>query len=237
MNARGFVWGAPGRGLLLAGTALLVSGCATVKQDQFDAEMAQVRAEMRDGNEAVESRLGARIDEAERRMEARIAAVEGELRTLRDEFDVTIERLETALRFNAPVHFAFDDDRVRSEDQAVLERFAAVVRDHYRDATITVEGFTDSAGNADYNRRLGQRRADSVKQFLVGQGLVEEQLRTVSYGEDRNRQIVPGAAGPGTEGWQNRRVAMVIDFAPSGTEGRVAEAGSTTGAGGDSDNP
>lgn len=231
MDIREIVRGAPGRGLLLAGAALIISGCATVKQDQFDAEMTQVRQEMRDGNAAVEQRLGARIDESERRLEARIAAVEGDLRALREEFNVTVERMETALRFNAPVHFAFDDDRVRTEDRAVLERFAAVVRDHYGEATITVEGFTDSAGSPDYNRRLGLRRAESVKQFLAAQGLRESQLRAVSYGEDRERQIVPGAAGPGTEGWQNRRVAMVIDFAPT-SEGRVADAG-TTSTGGD----
>lgn len=215
------------RSVLFVGGALLASGalagCATVKQDQFDAEMAQVRQEMREGNAAVEQRLGARIDGAEQRLEARIAAVETGLRTLQQEFDATVERLETALRFNAPIHFAFDDDRVRPEDEAVLRRFASVVQAHYGEAIITVEGFTDSSGSADYNLRLGQRRAESVKRFLAAEGLAESQLRAVSFGEDRNRQIVPGAAGPGNEGWQNRRVAMVIDFAPPATgERRVA---------------
>jgi outer membrane protein OmpA-like peptidoglycan-associated protein len=128
----------------MAGAALVISGCATVKQDQFDAEMAQVRQEIRQGDETVERQLGQRIDETERRLEARMATLEQALGQLRDEFDVTVERLETAIRFNAPVHFAFDDDQVRTQDREVLDRFASVVQAHYGQATITVEGFTDS---------------------------------------------------------------------------------------------
>ncbi len=37
-------------------------------------------------------------------------------------------------------------------------------------------------------------------------------MRTVSYGKARDRQVVPGAKGPGREGEQNRRVALVIDY-------------------------
>jgi peptidoglycan-associated lipoprotein len=232
MKLRSAPSGRLGRGILLAGTALLVSGCATVKQDQFEAEMAQVRQEMRDGNEAVESRVNQRIDAVEGRLEARIAAVEQALGQLRDEFNVTVERLETAIRFNAPVHFAFDDDQVRTQDREVLDRFAEVVRGYYPSATITVEGFTDPSGSAEYNRRLGLRRAESVMNYLSTRGLHADQMRAVSYGQDQARLIVPGAQGPGEEGWQNRRVAMVIDFHPVGpVQPRVASAGEDNGGG------
>ncbi len=221
------------RALVLAGTAIIVAGCATVKQDQFEAEMAQVRAEIREGDEAVEARLGQRIDQSEARLEARIGQVEQALSDLRGEFEVTVERLESAIRFNAPVHFAFDDDQVRASDRPVLDRFAEVVRQYYPDATITVEGFTDPAGSAEYNRRLGMRRAESVMGYLASQGINSGQMRAVSYGQDQARQVVPGAAGPGEEGWQNRRVAMVIDFAPSTqAQPRVASAGEGEGADG-----
>jgi peptidoglycan-associated lipoprotein len=207
--------GGPGKALMLAGSALILASCATVKQDQFEAEMAQVRAEMQEGDQGVESRLGQRIDQTEARLEARIGAMEQALTDLRGEFEVTVERLETAIRFNAPVHFAFDDDQVRSNDRPVLDRFAEVVMSHYPEATITVEGFTDPSGSAEYNRRLGMRRAESVMSYLSTQGIGSSQMRAVSYGQEQARQIVPGASGPGEEGWQNRRVAMVIDFSPS----------------------
>ncbi|TVP55507.1 MAG: OmpA family protein [Gemmatimonadales bacterium] len=210
-------------GVLLSGTALMLSACAHVKPDEMEAELAQVRAEMRAGDQAVEDRVNARVDQ----VETRLAGLESDLRALRDDFDVTVERLESALRFNTPVHFAFDDDQVRTQDRELLNQFAAVIADYYSDATVTVEGFTDSAGNPEYNKQLGQRRAESVKSYLQTRGLASDRLRAVSYGEAQDRQIVPGARGPGTEGWQNRRVSMVIDFNPqSATMPAVASSGS-----------
>ena len=42
---------------------------------------------------------------------------------------------------------------------------------------------------------------------------IQVRLKSVSYGESRNRQVVPGAKGPGDVGLENRRVALVIDHA------------------------
>jgi peptidoglycan-associated lipoprotein len=58
------------------------------------------------------------------------------------------------------------------------------------------------------------RRAEAVAGYLSSQGALDASfLRAVSYGESRNRQIVPGAQGPGDAGMENRRVALVIDYA------------------------
>jgi len=57
------------------------------------------------------------------------------------------------------------------------------------------------------------RRADAVKAFLVEQGMTGENIRTVSYGESQPRIVAAGEHGPGTAGWQNRRVVIVIDQA------------------------
>jgi peptidoglycan-associated lipoprotein len=217
--------GAAVRGVALASALLIVAGCGYAKQDDVQRDLADLRADMRAemeaGDRAVEERLGSRIDNVDRRIDQ----METALRDLRDEFQVTVERLENAIRFNAPVHFAFDDATVRPQDRPVLDRFAETVRAYYPNASITVEGFTDSAGSASYNQRLGLQRAESVKDYLVASGLSSEQLRAVSYGQAQERQIIPGAAGPGEEGWQNRRVAMVIDFNPEGQAARVASGG------------
>lgn len=212
-------------GLVLAGGALFVSGCATVSPDEMEVELDQLREEMREemrqGDEAVESRVDSRMSE----IEDRLVSLEGDLDQLREDFDVTVERLETALRFNAPVHFAFDEAEVQPEDREVLERFAEVVSQHYEGTTITIEGFADPAGSQAYNEQLGLERAEAVRDFLAGTGLNADQLRAVSYGESSDRQILPGAQGPGEEGWQNRRVSMVIDFAPEQREGTPVMAG------------
>jgi peptidoglycan-associated lipoprotein len=100
-----------------------------------------------------------------------------------------------------------------------LDRFASVVKDYYPAALVTIEGFTDPAGSRAYNMRLGQRRADAVKEYLATAGGFETvQLKAVSYGESSNRQVVPGARGPGDLGVENRRVALVIDHAAIATD-------------------
>ncbi|MEQ9398088.1 MAG: OmpA family protein [Longimicrobiales bacterium] len=204
------------RGARAAWTVLPVlftaTACAHVGQDDFDAGLADLRAEMRaemqEGDEGVARSLGTRIDDVEARMER----FEADLASLEEQFDVTVEQFETALRFDLPVYFDFDAADVGPEGRVVLERFSDVVLRYYPGATVTVEGFTDPAGSAEYNRRLGQRRADAVRAFLVTHGgLAEDHVRAVSYGEERVRLIAPDETGPGRPGWANRRVVTVIE--------------------------
>lgn len=109
-------------------------------------------------------------------------------------------------------HFAVDSAVLAEEDQPLFDDFAQATRDSGSEVLITVEGFADPSGSAAYNKRLGERRADAVREYLVGTGgLSAEQVRTVSYGEDRNRQVREGATGP--EGEVNRRVWLVVDYA------------------------
>jgi peptidoglycan-associated lipoprotein len=211
--------------MVVAAVAMLaIGGCAHVNRDDLAIELDQIRTEIRQGDEGVESRLAQDIQGVEGRvetMETRLASLEGDLRTLEGEFDVAMERFENSIRFSAPVHFAFDDATVRSSDYPVLDRFAEVVQGYYQDATITVEGFTDPSGSVEYNLQLGQRRADAVMGYLATAGIPGDRMRAVSYGEATDRQIMPGAQGPEETGWQNRRVAMVIDFGPSGQQPSV----------------
>jgi peptidoglycan-associated lipoprotein len=210
---------APGMRVPLAGAAILgmamIAGCAAkVTRKDFGAEMVKIREEM----QASERQMGTRIDSVSQLTQdhqRRLDALEQEFRSLREEYNVSIERVRGMLQFNVPVHFGFDRADLRESDRPVLDRFAAVVREHYPDAIVTVEGFTDPAGSATYNRRLGQRRAASVRHYLTGDGqLGADRIKVVSYGEARDRQVEPGAQGP--NGLPNRRVALVIDYAGSG---------------------
>lgn len=214
----------------LAAAGLLASGaCAHVGQDDFDAGLADLRAELRgemqEGDERVATRLDGRIDG----VEARLDQLDRDIEALEREFGVTVERLETALRFQAPVYFGFDEAELNPDARMVLERFADVATSYYPGATITVEGFTDPAGSAEYNRRLGQRRADAVGGFLVSETpLNGERVRAVSYGEDTRRLVAPDGMGPGMAGWENRRVVMVIEHGGAGPAPRITDASGTS---------
>lgn len=199
----------------LFGALLFAGACGHVNQEAFDTEMASIRAEMADADDAVEARLGERIDDVDARtleLARRLDTVEGDLRGLQSDFDVFVERTENALRLHTPVHFEFDDATVRSEDEELLNRIAGILEARYPTAIVTVEGFTDPSGPAEYNLKLGQRRADSVREFLVTHSFfTEDQVRAVSYGEDTRRLVRPDASGPGAAGMENRRVVVVID--------------------------
>ena len=140
-----------------------------------------------------------------------VQGLRGDLRALRTEFGARITAMENSVKFDMPVHFAYDNAAVRTDDEAALARFASVVQKYYGGSTITVEGFADNAGTERYNLALSQRRAAAVRDYLVGHGLEQAQLKAVGYG--KARQVRPGAAGdaPGAE--LNRRVVFVVDAA------------------------
>jgi peptidoglycan-associated lipoprotein len=207
--------------IALGGLGLVagLGGCAAkVTRDDFTAEVVRLREEVQAGDRRLESRIdstGRLVTDHTRRLDA----LDQELQSFRSEYNVSIERMDDMLKFNVPVHFEFDRSELREADRPVLDRFASVVKEYYPGALVTVEGFTDPAGSAAYNRRLGQRRADAVKEYLAAAGGLETaQLKAVSYGESRTRQVVPGATGPGDTGLENRRVALVIDHAAIATD-------------------
>ena len=203
------------RGLGLV-AVLAVAGstgaCKTVSPEDMDASLAALRAEMQqemaEGDAQVTSNVDGRVNGLERRM----AALESDLQAMEREFEVSIARLEDELRFNVPVYFGFDDATVEAEDEEILNRFSTVAQKYYPDAIITVEGFTDPSGDEAYNLWLGEQRATAVATYLTtSTAVTEDRVRAVSYGEDTRRLVMPEGWGPGTEGWENRRVVLVID--------------------------
>ncbi|HEX5436509.1 MAG TPA: OmpA family protein [Gemmatimonadaceae bacterium] len=212
---------------MLATVALvapIMAGCAS--KGFVRKNVAQSLA---DQKAQITSQLGAQIDSsvgAERvaRMAgdstimANVSNLRRDLDSLRTEFGAKITALQTGMQFDIPVTFAFDDATVPDQEKPALDQFARVANKYYPGSTITVEGFADPAGSRAYNRRLSERRASSVKDYLTGQGgLSADQIQTVGYGE--SRQVVKGAEGsqPGAE--KNRRVVFVIETAPEGAAG------------------
>ncbi len=197
--------------LVLAG---MTGACAYVGQERFDTEIESLRRQIEEDDRTERQRIDDLSRHSNERMEElseRLNGLSRSLSELRSEFDVTVERLESAVRFHVPVYFEFDEAALRPQDLPVLDRFSAVVTESYPEALLTVEGFTDPAGSVEYNRALGLRRAEAVRNYLVESGgLSDSRVRTVSYGEDPVRLVTPGQAGA-EKGWENRRVAVVIE--------------------------
>lgn len=194
----------------LLGLALIVAACAHVKRGELDSEVLQLRTEFEAGDAANGARI-ATVEDRVRLIEARLAELNAELSRVETDFGAEIDRLALAIRFNLPVHFGFNSAEVRTQDREILDRFQAVVSEYYPGADVTVEGFTDPKGSAAANLALGQKRADTVRGYLLERGFGAAQVKAVSYGESPDRLLRPKAEGPGEAGIENRRVVLVID--------------------------
>jgi len=104
----------------------------------------------------------------------------------------------------APVFFEFDSAEMSSEGQAVLTKNAETMK-RFQTWVVSIEGHCDERGTAEYNLALGERRALSVRQYLVSLGIAAERLRTVSYGKE-----FPFDPGHGEQSWKNNRRANFV---------------------------
>jgi outer membrane protein OmpA-like peptidoglycan-associated protein len=83
--------------------------------------------------------------------------------------------------------------------------------DKYPDRVVAIEGYTDSVGSEDYNQALSQRRADSVRSYLVRQGI--NSARLTASGMGKTDPVASNESANGRQ--QNRRVAVIINNSPS----------------------
>src|SRR4051812_45337285 len=99
------------------------------------------------------------------------------------------------------VYFDFDSFAVRSDAQPVLAAQAAWLK-RYPAVQVRIEGNADEKGTREYNLALGARRSNSVRDFLISQGIDSNRISTVSYGKEK-----PIDAGSGDEADQHNRNA------------------------------
>jgi outer membrane protein OmpA-like peptidoglycan-associated protein len=117
---------------------------------------------------------------------------------------------EIAVRLINDILFDFNSYALRPESRDTLRELANNFR-QYPDEQISVEGHTDNVGSDDYNQRLSQQRADSVRNYLVDQGVPNERVTSAGFGKSQ-----PKAGNDTPEGRQlNRRVEIHIRSAQS----------------------
>ncbi len=103
------------------------------------------------------------------------------------------------------VFFAFDRSDLDASAVKTLMGQVAWLK-AYPNTQVTIEGHADERGTREYNLALGERRANSVKQFLKAQGIAEARVKVVSYGKER-----PAVVGSNEYAWaQNRRSVTVV---------------------------
>lgn len=99
------------------------------------------------------------------------------------------------------LHFAFDDDALRPEDRAKLDRWGAMLRRN-RFLRLEVHGHTDAVGPEGYNADLSARRAQAAFAYLMDQGVAPDRMRTAAHGSAQPAASNADAGGRA----RNRRV-------------------------------
>lgn len=121
----------------------------------------------------------------------------------RDEFEGML--MDRSVFAASVVYFDFDRFNVRPSERAKVEAVATHLKG---DATnkLLIEGHCDERGTEEYNRALGEKRAQSLRELLANLGVAPERVRTVSYGEDK-----PAQDGHNEEAWsKNRRGEFIL---------------------------
>jgi peptidoglycan-associated lipoprotein len=171
-KSRAWILGA----LLLAMLLVLGVSCAkktvTMEAEPMEEERAvedaAAQQAAQDAAAAREAKL-AKMSEAERqREEAAMMAEEARMRAFVEE----------------NIHFDFDKYVLTPKAMMILDEKSAYLREH-PEVRVLIEGHCDERGTNEYNLALGDRRANSAKNYLVKSGVAESRITTISYGEEQ----------------------------------------------------
>ena len=104
------------------------------------------------------------------------------------------------------VFFGYDSSDLDSDALELLQDQVAWLKQN-SDVTITIEGHCDERGTREYNLALGEKRAQAVKNYLIGLGINPDRVSTISYGKER-----PAVVGSNDGAWaQNRRSVTLVN--------------------------
>lgn len=120
-----------------------------------------------------------------------------------------VERVDNSILItfdeNSGVHFDTNQSKIPADSKVVLDKLAKVFNE-YPNTNILVVGHTDSSGNDDYNMTLSEKRAKSVTNYLISDGIAASRFETVWYGETQPTHDNTTAEGRA----KNRRVNLAI---------------------------
>ena len=100
------------------------------------------------------------------------------------------------------IFFDTDQSRVNEDARAILTRQAEWLKGNAQ-VSVWIAGNCDERGTTEYNLALGQRRANTARDYLVAQGVARERMETISFGKDR--PIDPGSS---SDAWAKNRNAI-----------------------------
>jgi peptidoglycan-associated lipoprotein len=191
--------------------AVVTTGCATKKY--VNGEVAGVNQRV-DGVQTQVEDTQTKLKDHDSRISANKEAAAAASKTAQDALERAMAAgklaegkllYETVLS-DDKVKFGFDKANLSDEAKAALDAFATQLKTENKNVYIEIQGHTDNIGGEAYNMKLGEQRAETVKDYLVRQGIPIFRMATISYGE-----TAPVADNHTREGRAaNRRVVLVV---------------------------
>jgi len=215
---------------LAADRQRLDAEAAKAAADLAKAEADRARLNAERERLAAEAARAAAESQAQAARDAALAA-EREKAALRDQLRVQLNEIletrETArgLIVNlSDVLFDFNKATLRPGAREKLAKISGIVLAHPGLKT-QAEGHADAIGTDQYNQRLSERRAESVRSFLVQEGISADAVAAAGFGE--SRPVATNGTAAGRQ--QNRRVELVVSGEPIGTTGSEVGTSGTSG--------
>lgn len=184
----------------LAAGGLTMSGCAgpmwPASHGQVQEHVSQASAESEQRDTELSGRVSG-VDQAAKDAMAR-ASEAGE--AAKHPFARRVLMTDDSVTFDA------SKSDLSADAQAKLTTFAEKLKAENQNVYIEIQGHGDTRGSAAYNKQLGAKRADAVRQFLSAQGVPLDRMSTISYGEEQPKNPEKGAAANA----ENRRVVLIV---------------------------
>jgi outer membrane protein OmpA-like peptidoglycan-associated protein len=167
-------------------------------EQQHQAELARLQAQQSEQKAQEADRLRAQAELAQQQLRQQLL----------EQFNLILETRDTArgLIVNmSDVLFDFNKYTLRPAAREKLAKISGIILSH-PGLRLEVDGYTDSIGSEDYNLKLSDQRAEGVRTYLIGQGIVPDDIASKGFGKDN-----PVASNDNAAGRQkNRRVEMVV---------------------------
>jgi outer membrane protein OmpA-like peptidoglycan-associated protein len=198
------------------------------QQSQLDAERAKAAHAQADAEraraEAESAAAQARAAEANKSAES-ANAVREKLRSQLNSVLATSESARGLIVNMSDVLFETGKYTLKPATQVSLAKVSGILQ-AYPGLKLQVEGYTDSVGNDDFNQKLSENRADAVKNFLITQGVQQDNISSTGYG--KAKPVADNSTAGGRA--QNRRVQLVVSGDAIGVQQSVPEAAATSAA-------
>jgi outer membrane protein OmpA-like peptidoglycan-associated protein len=203
------------------------------QQSQLDAEKAKLAAEreaaQRAQAEAAAAEAEARARKAREAQKDAEQSAEQVRERLKQQLNAVLQTTETArgLIVNmSDVLFDFNKYTLKPEAREKLAKVSGILL-AYPSLKLQVEGYTDNIGTDEYNQKLSEERADSVREYLVSQSVADNNISAAGYG--KSDPVADNSTNAGRA--QNRRVQLVVSgsaigvqsSAPGGGQARVLQ--------------